>query len=181
MPTGLPPSEIKTGCCLPQKPKQEVASLGNQNRLQPLTAVPTGPFIMDKIGIVSGLGDVAWKCFLTLAICYFMINAMVNIYLVLFVIVSTVGWAVVLILLHVFVWSLFNCHISSTFVFNFFWQTGMMPWLLMTWWFNSLRPSDAYMRQLTRPLLVQILACRLVGAKPLSEPTLVYCQLDPWE
>ena len=40
---------------------------------------------------------------------------------------------------------------------------------------NSLRPSDAYMRQLTRPSLVQIMACRLNGAKPLSEPMLEYC------
>ena len=29
--------------------------------------------------------------------------------------------------------------------------------------------------------LVQIIACRLFGAKPLSEPVLVHCQLDPWE
>ena len=28
--------------------------------------------------------------------------------------------------------------------------------------------------------LVQIMTCRLVGAKPLSQPKLVYCQLDPW-
>ena len=45
--------------------------------------------------------------------------------------------------------------------------------------FNSLRPSDAYMRQLTRPSLVQIMACRLVGAKPLSEPMLEYCYFKP--
>ena len=25
------------------------------------------------------------------------------------------------------------------------------------------------------------MACRLVGAKPLSQPMLEYCQLDPWE
>ena len=25
------------------------------------------------------------------------------------------------------------------------------------------------------------MACRLVGTKPLSEPMLEYCQLDPWE
>ena len=28
---------------------------------------------------------------------------------------------------------------------------------------------------------VQIMACRLAGAKPLSEPMLEYCYLDPWE
>ena len=40
---------------------------------------------------------------------------------------------------------------------------------------NSVRPSDAYMHRSTRPLLVQLMACRLVGAKPLSEPILGYC------
>ena len=44
---------------------------------------------------------------------------------------------------------------------------------------NSLRPSDAYMRQQFTPSLVQIMACRLFGAKPLSEPMKEYCQLDP--
>ena len=43
---------------------------------------------------------------------------------------------------------------------------------------NSLRPSDAYMRSSS---LVQIMACRLVDAKPLSEPLLYNCQLDLWE
>ena len=31
-----------------------------------------------------------------------------------------------------------------------------------------------------RPSLVQIMARRLYGVKPLSEPMLVFCQLDPW-
>ena len=71
------------------------------------------------------------------------------------------------------------------------WNGTLFTWLPRLLWhstelfsvdgFNSLRPSDAYMRQLTRPSLVQIMACRLVGTKPISEPTLVYCQLDPWE
>ena len=39
------------------------------------------------------------------------------------------------------------------------------------WPFNSLRPSDAYMRRWTGSWLVQIIACRLFGAKPLSEPS----------
>ena len=39
----------------------------------------------------------------------------------------------------------------------------------------ALRPCDAYMRQYTKPSLVQIMAWHLFGAKPLSEPTLVYC------
>ena len=35
---------------------------------------------------------------------------------------------------------------------------------------NSLRLSDAYMHQQSRPSLDEIMACRLDGAKPLSEP-----------
>ena len=35
------------------------------------------------------------------------------------------------------------------------------------------------MRQRIRSALVQIMACRLFGAKPLSKPMLGYCQLDP--
>ena len=42
---------------------------------------------------------------------------------------------------------------------------------------NSPRPGDAYMRQCNKLSLVQIMACRLFGAKPLSEPVLTYCQL----
>ena len=43
---------------------------------------------------------------------------------------------------------------------------------------NSSLPGAAYMRQWTGSALVQIMACRLFGAKPLSEPMLKYCQLD---
>ena len=39
-----------------------------------------------------------------------------------------------------------------------------------------LRLSDAYVRRQSVTLLVQIMACRLFGAKPLSEPMLEYCQ-----
>ena len=35
-----------------------------------------------------------------------------------------------------------------------------------------------YSRQWTTPSLVQIMDCRLVDAKPLSEPMIVYCYLD---
>ena len=56
---------------------------------------------------------------------------------------------------------------------------------LFTIWFcsifNSSPPSAAYIRQWTGLVLVQIMACRLDGAKPLSEPLLTYCQLDPKE
>ena len=37
------------------------------------------------------------------------------------------------------------------------------------------------MRRWTGSALVQIMACRLSGAKPLSEPVLTNCQLDPKE
>ena len=46
-------------------------------------------------------------------------------------------------------------------------------------WVNSSPPSAAYMRQWIRSALVQIMACRLCGAKPLSEPMLEYCQSHP--
>ena len=47
--------------------------------------------------------------------------------------------------------------------------------------FNTLLPRDACVRQWNRPLLVPIMACRLSGTKPLLEPMLVYCQLEPYE
>ena len=46
---------------------------------------------------------------------------------------------------------------------------------------NSSPPSAAYMRQWIGSALVQIMACRLFGAKPLSKPLLGYCQLNPQE
>ena len=45
--------------------------------------------------------------------------------------------------------------------------------------FNSSPPSAAYMRQLPRSELVQVMACRLFGAKPLSKPMLDHYQLHP--
>ena len=44
---------------------------------------------------------------------------------------------------------------------------------------NSSPPSAAYMHQWTGSALVQIMACRLIGTKPLSEPLLEYYQLYP--
>ena len=43
------------------------------------------------------------------------------------------------------------------------------------------RPSDAYMCQYNILTLVQIMACHLFSAKPLSDPMLPYCQLNPEE
>ena len=45
---------------------------------------------------------------------------------------------------------------------------------------NSSKPNDSYLHKQTRPSLVQIMACHLFGAKPLSKPMLAYCELNPW-
>ena len=45
--------------------------------------------------------------------------------------------------------------------------------------FNLSPPSGAYMRQWIGSALVQIMTCRLFGAKSLSKPMLCYCQLNP--
>ena len=49
--------------------------------------------------------------------------------------------------------------------------------------FNSSPPIVPYMCVViiswTGSALVQVMACRLFGAKPLPEPMLEYCQLDP--
>ena len=52
---------------------------------------------------------------------------------------------------------------------------------VMMHWLNSVSLSDAYMLWQPRMPLVQIMACCLFGAEPLSEPVLEYFQLDPWE
>ena len=44
---------------------------------------------------------------------------------------------------------------------------------------NSSPPSAANMRRWKGSTLIQIMALRLFGAKPLPETTLAYCQLDP--
>ena len=44
---------------------------------------------------------------------------------------------------------------------------------------DSSPPSAAYMRLWIGSALAQIMACRLDGTKPLSEPMLTICQLDP--
>ena len=46
---------------------------------------------------------------------------------------------------------------------------------------NSSSHSTPFMRQWIWSALVQIMACRQFGAKPLSKPMLVYCQLVLWE
>ena len=48
---------------------------------------------------------------------------------------------------------------------------------IYTWDINSLRPNDAYRRQWTWSL-DQIMAGRMFGAHPLSDPMLIYCQMN---
>ena len=42
-------------------------------------------------------------------------------------------------------------------------------------------PSASYMCQWTGSASVQVMACRLFGAKPLPVPMVAYCQLDSWK
>ena len=46
---------------------------------------------------------------------------------------------------------------------------------------NSFPPGAECMRLWTGATLLQVMACRLFGAKPLPEPMMTYCQLDPKE
>ena len=46
---------------------------------------------------------------------------------------------------------------------------------------NSLTTSGTYMCQCFASALVQLMACHLIGAKPLLEPMLTFCQFDPHE
>ena len=55
-------------------------------------------------------------------------------------------------------------------------QVTILPGITGRSMVNSLRPNDAYMRHQTSTSLVQIMACCLFGAKPLSKP-MMYCQL----
>ena len=52
------------------------------------------------------------------------------------------------------------------------------PWQCIV---NSSTPRVAYIHQWTGSSLVQIMACRLLGAKPFTESVLGYCELDFWE
>ena len=51
-----------------------------------------------------------------------------------------------------------------------------LPELMVTW--NSCQ--ELHMKT-SKISLVQIMACHLIGAKPLCEPMPEYCLLDPWE
>ena len=46
---------------------------------------------------------------------------------------------------------------------------------------NSSPPSASYLHWCTGSALVQVMACHLFGTKPLPEPMLGYCQMDPYK
>ena len=48
-------------------------------------------------------------------------------------------------------------------------------------WSTHQSPVDIFISQWTGSSLVKVMACHLCGAKPLSEPIMTYCQLDPWK
>ena len=72
-------------------------------------------------------------------------------------------------------WSELSRRPSSTwFIINGIYFVVIFSWLFSV---NSSPP----MCQWSRSSLVQVMACPLLGAKPLPGPVLVYCQLDCWE
>ena len=60
-------------------------------------------------------------------------------------------------------------------------MSALSPQIIRPDSFNLLRPSDAWLRQQTKPSLFQKIASRLSGGKPFSETMLAYCQMGPWE
>ena len=47
--------------------------------------------------------------------------------------------------------------------------------------FNALRYSDTIWCQITRSSMCQVVTCRLFVTRPLPEPMMPYCPLDPYE
>ena len=63
-----------------------------------------------------------------------------------------------------------------------YWPRSMSPYdVTRAHWVNSSPSSGAYMCLWIGSALVQIIAWRLFGAKPLSKSMLGYCELDPYE
>ena len=70
------------------------------------------------------------------------------------------------------IWQIWPCNITPTTRIKMSLKNTLLKLLETTscrgQCVKSLRPSDAYMRQQNIPTLLQIMACRLFGAKPLS-------------
>ena len=67
---------------------------------------------------------------------------------------------------------------------TYFWQDklALFTTLQHIWThFHSFHPRAANMWQWIGSALVQIMACRLLGTKPLSKPMRSYCQLDLYD
>ena len=69
----------------------------------------------------------------------------------------------------------FNIYWISLWTYNAF--ISRVHGALLKYSINSSPPNAAHMRQWIASALVQIMACRLFGAKPLSKPMLGYCQI----
>ena len=62
-------------------------------------------------------------------------------------------------------------------LFNWFWNVlGSYVTILSSCYF-PLRLREVFMGQQTRPTLIQVLACYLYSAKPLSDPNRIHCHL----
>ena len=72
------------------------------------------------------------------------------------------------------------CHLAPSYHLSRYWSSSVRPYsIIRSQWVNSSPPNAAYMHQWIVSALLQIMACRLYGAKPLSEPMLDYYQLNP--
>ena len=72
------------------------------------------------------------------------------------------------------------CYQASSHYLNQCWPRSMSPYgVTKPQWVNSSPLSAACMLQWIRSALVQIMAWRRIGDKPLSKPMLGNCQLDP--
>ena len=80
------------------------------------------------------------------------------------------------ILVQVMAWC---CQATSHYP-NQCWARFMSPYsFTRPQYVNPSLPNATYMRQWTLWELVKVMACRLFDAKPLPQPMLTYCQLDP--
>ena len=72
-------------------------------------------------------------------------------------------------------------HNISVIISSWNFQESLLLTKVMSMYFNSLRPSTSNMHHQRMQSLVHIMACRLIGTKPLSEPVIEYYQLETWE
>ena len=74
------------------------------------------------------------------------------------------------------------CHQATSHYLSQCWPRYLSPYgITGPQWVNSSPPSAAHTSQWIRSALFQIMACHLLGAKPLTQPMVDYCWLDPYE